>query len=63
LIAEGAGYLAALLMVATITTPIASAIYDAKLAAICPSHGVSELLTMDHDFSRYPELKTRSLLA
>jgi uncharacterized protein len=38
-------------------------VYDAKIAAICLSHGVSELLTMDHDFSRYPELKTRSLLA
>jgi toxin-antitoxin system PIN domain toxin len=63
LIAEGAGYLAALLRVAAATAPIASAIYDARIAAICLSHGVSELLTMDHDFSRYPELRTRSLLA
>ena len=38
-------------------------IYDAKIAAICLSHGVRELLTMDRDFSRYPALRTRSLIA
>jgi toxin-antitoxin system PIN domain toxin len=38
-------------------------IHDAKIAAICLSHGVRELLTMDRDFSRYPSLNTRSLIA
>jgi uncharacterized protein len=38
-------------------------IHDAKLAAICLSHGVRELLTIDRDFSRYPALRTRSLIA
>lgn len=38
-------------------------VYDAKIVAICLSHGVRELLTMDRDFSRYPSLTTRSLLA
>lgn len=38
-------------------------IHDAKVAAICLSHGVRELLTMDRDFSRYPSLTTRSLIA
>ncbi|MEO6699908.1 MAG: TA system VapC family ribonuclease toxin [Jatrophihabitantaceae bacterium] len=39
------------------------AVHDARIAAICLSHGVRELLSMDRDFSRYPALKTRSLLA
>jgi toxin-antitoxin system PIN domain toxin len=39
-----------------------SAVHDARIAAICLSHGVRELLTMDRDFSRFPELTTRSLL-
>ncbi len=42
---------------------VGSQIYEAKIAAICLSHGVRELLTMDRDFSRYPSLNTRSLLA
>lgn len=42
---------------------LGSQIYDAEIAAICLSHGVRELLTMDRDFSRYPALKTRSLIA
>ncbi len=39
------------------------AVHDAKIAAICLDHGVRALLTMDRDFSRFPALKTRSLLA
>lgn len=42
---------------------VGSQVYDAKIAAICLSHGVRELLTMDRDFSRYPSLNTRSLIA
>ncbi|MEQ1929303.1 MAG: TA system VapC family ribonuclease toxin [Parvularculaceae bacterium] len=38
------------------------AIHDARIAAICLDHGVSELLTADRDFSRFPELKTRNPL-
>jgi toxin-antitoxin system PIN domain toxin len=38
-------------------------VHDAKIAAICLSHGVRELLTMDRDLSRYPSLNTRSLIA
>jgi toxin-antitoxin system PIN domain toxin len=36
---------------------------DARIAAICLSHGVHELITMDRDFARFPQLRTRSLLA
>lgn len=35
---------------------------DAKIAAICLSHGVGELWTADRDFSRFPALKTRNPL-
>jgi toxin-antitoxin system PIN domain toxin len=38
-------------------------VHDAKIAAICLDHGVRALLTMDRDFSRFPALTTRSLLA
>lgn len=37
-------------------------IHDAKIAAICLQHGVSELWTADRDFSRFPKLKTRNPL-
>ncbi len=37
-------------------------VHDARIAAICLSHGVSELLTADRDFARFPALKTRNPL-
>lgn len=37
-------------------------VHDAKIAAICLSHGISELWTADRDFSRFPALKTRNPL-
>lgn len=40
-----------------------AAIHDARIAAICLEHGVSELWTADRDFSRFPSLKTRNPLA
>jgi len=49
-----------LLAVAGLAGP---AVHDAKIAAICLNHGVRALLTMDRDFSRFPALTTRSLLA
>jgi uncharacterized protein len=38
-------------------------VHDAKIAAICVSHGVREVLTFDRDFSRFPEITTRSVIA
>lgn len=38
------------------------AIHDARIAAICLQHGVTELWTADRDFSRFPKLKTRNPL-
>lgn len=37
-------------------------VHDARIAAICIGHGVSELWTADRDFSLFPELKTRNPL-
>lgn len=37
-------------------------VHDARIAAICLSHGVSELWTADRDFSRFPELAVRNPL-
>jgi toxin-antitoxin system PIN domain toxin len=39
-----------------------SLIHDARIAACCLSHGVFELWTVDRDFSRFPELRTRNPL-
>jgi toxin-antitoxin system PIN domain toxin len=38
------------------------AIHDARIAAICVSHGVSELLSADRDFSRFPQIVVRNPL-
>ena len=35
---------------------------DARIAALCLSHGVREFLSADRDFSRFPSLKTRNPL-
>jgi hypothetical protein len=37
--------------------------HDARIAALCLQHGVSELWTADRDFSRFAALKTRNSLA
>lgn len=37
-------------------------VHDARVAAICLTHGVSELWTADRDFSYFPELRTRNPL-
>lgn len=39
-------------------------VHDARIAAICSSHGISELWTSDRDFSRFPmPAKRNPLLA
>lgn len=37
-------------------------VHDAHVAALCLQHGVSELWTIDRDFSRFPGLKVRNPL-
>jgi toxin-antitoxin system PIN domain toxin len=33
-------------------------VHDAHIAALCLEHGVSELVTGDRDFARFPEIRT-----
>jgi predicted nucleic acid-binding protein len=33
-------------------------VHDAHIAALCIEHGVSELLTADCDFARFPQVRT-----
>lgn len=35
---------------------------DARIAALCLHHGITELWTADRDFTRFPELRTRNPL-
>lgn len=37
-------------------------VHDARIAALCVEHGVSELWTADRDFSRFSALRTRNPL-
>ena len=37
-------------------------IHDARIAALCTAHGVTELWTSDRDFSRFTQVKTRNPL-
>ena len=63
LLSEGPDHLATVSGLLAATGLVGSAVHDAKIAAICLDHGVRALLTMDRDFSRFPGLKTTSLLA
>jgi uncharacterized protein len=54
LLSEGATYwslLSSLLASAKVTEPL---VHDARIAALCLSHGVRELCSADRDFSRFP---------
>jgi len=58
LISELDGYtevLLSLLRQAQVTGP---RVHDARIAALCLQHGISELWTADRDFSRFPDLVT-----
>ena len=62
-LSEGEGYLDQLGPLAVAAGIQGGAIHDARIAAICLYHGVSELWSADRDFSRYPSLTTRNPLA
>jgi len=61
-IAEADGYLAQLEPLALAARARGALIHDARIAAICLSHGVAELWSADRDFSRFPALKVRNPL-
>lgn len=61
-IAEESGHLARLEALAVAAKAQGGAIHDARIAAICLSHGVAELWSADRDFSRFPALAVRNPL-
>lgn len=61
-IGESGTHLATLSTIVTAARLTGPRIHDAKIAAICLNHGVSELWTADRDFSLFPALKTRNPL-
>ena len=62
LLSERAGYWARLRGVILAGQISGSRVHDARIAALCLSHGVRELWTVDRDFSRFPALVTRNPL-
>jgi hypothetical protein len=52
-------FLRSMLKSGRITGPV---VHDARVAAMCAQHGVTELWTVDRDFSRFPKLKVRNPL-
>jgi uncharacterized protein len=62
LLGEGLNHFQTLKELALAGKVRAAQIHDARIAAICLQHGVTELWTADRDFSRFPKLKTRNPL-
>lgn len=58
LIGEGPGYFALLCEMSLKARIKGSIIHDAHIAALCLHNGVTELWSMDRDFSRFSALKT-----
>ena len=62
LLGESDGYFEKLREIATAAQLKGPLIHDARIAALCLHHGVSELWTADRDFRLFPQLRTRNPL-
>ncbi len=62
MLAEGPGYFEILRRFVLAGGVVRGGVHDARIAALCVYHGVSELWTADRDFGRFPALKTRNPL-
>jgi hypothetical protein len=62
LLAEGDGYWPELRRMVEAGRLAGPVIHDARIAALCRFHGVSELWSADRDFSRFPDLVVRNPL-
>jgi uncharacterized protein len=62
LLSESPGYFEKLSEIATTARLKGPRIHDARIAALCLHHGVSELWSADRDFSAFPQLKVRNPL-
>lgn len=61
-LSEGAHYWQSLEAVAKKSRTQGPRIHDARIAALCLTHGVDELWSADRDFSRFKTLKVRNPL-
>lgn len=61
-LAEHAGHWASLRRLLVDGAVRGPRIHDARIAAICLAHGVTELWTADRDFGRFPQLRTHNPL-
>lgn len=59
-IAEGPGYWETLRSLLSAGGASGPKVHDARIAAICIEHGVTELWTADRDFGRFPALRVRN---
>ena len=62
LLGEQANYWEHLRSMLTMSKVGGPMVHDARIAAICRTHGVTELLTADRDYSRFPGLLLRNPL-
>lgn len=62
LLAESPGYFEKLRELSLAAKLSGPRIHDARIAALCLHHGVSELWSADRDFSAFPQLKVRNPL-
>lgn len=62
LLAEGGTHFSQLARLSRRAKLAGPKIHDARIAALCLSHGVEILYTADRDFSLFPELKTMNPL-
>jgi toxin-antitoxin system PIN domain toxin len=63
LIGERENYWDQLVTIAIEGKAIGPAIHDARIAAICATHGVSELWSVDRDFRHFPNFRVRNPFA
>jgi len=59
-LAESEGYWERLHALVLSSRVAGAQVHDARVAALCLHHGVTELWTADRDFGRFPELRTRN---
>jgi len=62
LLGEGPGYWTYLKKIAVKGRIAGPLVHDARVAALCRYHGVSELWSADRDFGRFPDLTVRNPL-
>ena len=62
LLAEDASYWSTLGELVRAAKVVGPRVHDARIAALCLRHGISELWSADRDFGRFPALRVRNPL-